>query len=195
VAAAFGDAGVLHMDDFYLSCDDDRVPRRHGRIDWESRDSVDLVGLHEAVERLLKGEPAEVPHYDMEQSRRQGTKVVSAAVSGIVLVEGLFAFDVFPTTPCHVTRVLLRTKPLVLLWRRVRSDVREKRRALYHAITHALRLSCTDRNFNANEQQYADIDVSSSLPPDRIAGRIMAMWPDKGRASRACVVPEQNGLT
>lgn len=184
VATAFAGASVLHMDDFYFSCDDHRVPRKQGRPDWESRDSVDLAGLHIAVERLLDGEAVEVPCYDMQQSRRRGTKIVHAATSGIIVVEGLFAFDVFPTGPCQVKRVLLRADPLVLLWRRVLSDIREKRRTPFHAITHALHLASTDKSYCANERQYANVELSTSVPPSRIAGRIIAMFEDtKDRAT------------
>jgi uridine kinase len=169
------DTILIHMDDFYLSEDDPRIPLRSGRPDWESRDSVDMAELCTAVENILKRIPTSIPRYDMQQSRRCGEQIINPLNARIVIVEGVFVFDLFPAQAALIMRLLLVCPPIPLFFRRIRRDLHEKRRGLSAALLHALGLLKCDRRYYVDSVKMADYVVSNGLTKDKVISEVASV--------------------
>jgi uridine kinase len=144
------------MDDFYLSIDDPRLPRLDALPDWESKQSVALDSLSEAVKQLLRGEEVTLPRYDMITSRRAGERRVSPSGARVIVVEGLYVFDLRPAGAGRVTRVLLAPPPALVAWRRLRRDLKERRYGLAATPRQTLRFLIRYRRYGAEEARRAD---------------------------------------
>lgn len=83
LAKTFVGATVVEMDDFYKGKSQMSPP-----YNFDEPAALDLVGLTQAVECLVRGERAEVPHYDMKVSEPRGTHWLEPA--DLIVVEGIF---------------------------------------------------------------------------------------------------------
>jgi len=90
LAASFGGA-VVRTDWFYVG-KSRMTPTAAGEFDFDDPTWVDLHECRRAVERLAAGEAVRVPIYDMSVSERVGEQTVEPHPSGVVVVEGIFAF-------------------------------------------------------------------------------------------------------
>ena len=62
--------------------------------DFESLDSIDLDHLHECLHDLSLGKKADIPLFDFEKGRRDGTRsTVSLGENEIAIIEGLHALN------------------------------------------------------------------------------------------------------
>ena len=122
---------VLPLDDFYLNGDDPRLPRRDGRVDWESPTSWDAAAAMAAIELLARTGAVEVPRYDISADRCVGYQRLALSDAPLFVAEGIFAADIAAT--CRDRGVLagafaLRRPRAVTFTRRLARDLVERRK-------------------------------------------------------------------
>lgn len=123
---------VLCLDDFYKDGDDPTLPRRHGRIDWDSPDAWDAGFAVETIARLARDGKAEVPVYAIGEDRRVATRSFDLAGSPFFVAEGIFAAEIVAT--CRELGLLagayaLRRPRGATFVRRLVRDLAEQRKA------------------------------------------------------------------
>lgn len=97
LAAKFGALGmqthVLSLDDFYL--DRDKIPGfENGTPDYETVYALDLPLLAVSLNRLLSGQPTQLPAFDFTVGKRvDAARTVTLGESDAILVEGLHALN------------------------------------------------------------------------------------------------------
>jgi uridine kinase len=131
--AAVAGCPRLNLDDFYRDGDPPDLPRRLGAVDWDHSDSWDLEAALDAAVALCRTGCAEVPVYDLAQSRRTGRHLVELGDHRVFVAEGVFAPELLgPATAAGVRPEALyldrhRSANLV---RRFLRDVVEHRKPL-----------------------------------------------------------------
>lgn len=123
---------VLCLDDFYKDGDDPTLPRRHGRIDWDSPLSWDAGSAVETIARLARDGKAEVPVYAIGEDRRVATRTFELAGSPLFVAEGIFAAEI--VAACREQDLLagayaLRRPRGATFVRRLARDLAEQRKA------------------------------------------------------------------
>lgn len=83
---------VLSTDDYYKDLSE-QIRREDGTINWEDPRAVDLNACAIACQALSRGEPVDIPIYDMSTDSRIGFKQIAPKAPGLVVIEGLFAFE------------------------------------------------------------------------------------------------------
>lgn len=83
----------LGLDDFYRDEDYPHLPRTLGIVDWDDPATWDADAAVDAAERVLTEGHAEVPVYDLSQSRRVASREVTVGDARVVLAEGIFAIE------------------------------------------------------------------------------------------------------
>lgn len=175
VASRLPGALVVSMDDFYLAADDPRLPRTGSEPDWEHKGSVDLSFMCRVLERLLLGEPATIPTYDMRRSRAGAARLVDPGGARAVVAEGVHVFDLRLAEAGRVTRVLLTAPFAFVVARRLRRDLREGRYPPAAAPAQTMRLMRVYKNYEAEEGRRADYVVRHGSDPAATAERIRAL--------------------
>ena len=153
------------MDDFYLSKNDAHLPRKKGQPDWNSRASIDMASLREVVAKLLMGEVVVTPRYDMKASVQYDTRILDPTSAEVIIVEGLYAFDLSAVTNSRTIRFLLVAPVVRLLRRRLARDVseeREGRSSVPSALLNAICLTSSDRAYNTLEKSRAHHVIRNS---------------------------------
>jgi uridine kinase len=127
---------VLNLDDFYKDGDDPSLPSvdlAGGApiVDWDSPASWNEVDALAAIEALCRDGRADVPTYDISQSRRTGHHVLDLGDSSCFLAEGIFAQEV--VGECRrrgllADAICLNQHPAVTFVRRLTRDLREHRK-------------------------------------------------------------------
>jgi len=152
---------VLRLDDFYRDHDAPDMPRSDalGIVDWDDPRSWDAAAAVAAIVQLCSTGSAEVPVYDISQSRAVGRHTVR--LNGTPLIaEGLFAPEIVQA--CKDAGVLdhaicLQRPRLITFGLRLARDLREGRKSpvtLVHrgwrlmrdepeVIKHAIAAGCT----------------------------------------------------
>ena len=131
------------LDDFYHEVDHPDLPQTLGIVDWDHLDSWDSEGALTALTALCRTGEAEVPLYDIAQSRRTGTQRLTLGEADVFIAEGVFAPEMVPR--CQeagrpVDAIWLdRPRTLSLILRFVR-DVREHRKPVPVLIRRGLAL-------------------------------------------------------
>lgn len=123
----------LSLDHFYFDGDRPGLPRTGSIPDWDDVGSWDLHGALHAVERLLSTGVAEVPDYDISQSRRTGSETMSLGGHHLFVAEGIFAIDLLApirAAGLEVVPIWLDRNRSLTAVRRLRRDVAEKRKPL-----------------------------------------------------------------
>jgi uridine kinase len=156
IASCLDDSVVVATDDFYLSTGDPRLPYMGSLPDWDSKESLELNSLRDALELLLRGEEATIPRYDMRHSRRDGERRVSPQGARAIVAEGVYAFELQPAGAERLTRVLITAPLSHILWRRLRRDLREGRYHLSDAPRQTLHFLRRYRKYNADQSRHAD---------------------------------------
>lgn len=164
---------VVNIDDFYLAYDDKRLPRKRSKPDWEKPESVDLDLAARVVDSLSRGNDADVPVYDMQTSTILGHKKLSPVGASAIVVQGLFAFDVFVPNARNI-RILLRGSWPRLLYRRIKRDYVERRRSKSSSIWHAVLLLLSDHVYEQRNEILADYQYSCSIPTAKLKERLYA---------------------
>jgi uridine kinase len=127
---------VLNLDDFYRDGDDPTLPMvdlAGGApiVDWDSPKSWNAPGALAAIETLCREGRADVPAYDIAQSRRTGHHVLDLGESRHFVAEGIFAQEI--VAECRergflADAICLTQHPLVTFFRRLSRDLREQRK-------------------------------------------------------------------
>ncbi len=133
----------LALDDFYRDGDHPGLPRTLGIVDWDNRSSWDAEAALEVVIALCTTGQADVPSYDISDSRRTGTRRLDLGDAACFVAEGLFAPEI--VSRCRDAGVLGdalyldRPRALTLVLRFAR-DVREHRKPIGVLIRRGLAL-------------------------------------------------------
>ncbi len=85
-------AAVVSTDDFYLDIED-LTPQPDGSVNWEDPQTADLAACRQACRLLAQGQTVELPIYDKPSSKRRGYRQAAPPAGGLVIIEGLFAFE------------------------------------------------------------------------------------------------------
>jgi uridine kinase len=155
---------VLNLDDFYKDGDDPTLPRVELAggapiVDWDDPRSWNATDAVRAIEMLCREGTAEVPAYDIAQSRRTGRHRLEVAESPCFLAEGIFAQEIVPACRDRghlAAAYCVRQHRIVTFWRRLTRDLREHRkpplvlvrrglallRAQRRVVAHAVELGC-----------------------------------------------------
>ncbi|WBB77537.1 ATP-binding protein [Micromonospora sp. WMMD882] len=123
---------VLCLDDFYKDGDDPTLPRRHGRVDWDSPEAWDAGFAVETIARLARDGKAEVPVYAIGEDRRVSFRTFDLAGSALFVAEGIFAAEI--VAECRELGLLagayaLRRPRGATFVRRLARDLAEQRKA------------------------------------------------------------------
>ena len=127
---------VLNLDDFYKDGGDSTLPvidLAGGApiVDWDSPRSWHAEDAVATIEQLCATGRADVPTYDIAQSRRTGHHLLEVAGARCFVAEGIFAQEV--VAECRRRELLadaicLTQHPVVTFFRRLSRDLREHRK-------------------------------------------------------------------
>lgn len=128
---------VLRLDDFYKDADAHGLPRftegtNEGMVDWDDPLSWDHGGAVAALSELCRSGRADVPDYSIPRSRRTGHRLLDLESSSHFVAEGIFAAEV--VADCREAGILeaaycVTQHPLITFGRRLRRDLKERRKA------------------------------------------------------------------
>ncbi|MDE6357363.1 MAG: nucleoside kinase, partial [Eubacteriales bacterium] len=83
---------VISLDDYYV--DRDKVPMgEDGEPDFECLESLDVAKINEDMEKLLKGEIAQIPKFNFVTGTREGYKTMRLEENEIVILEGIHGLN------------------------------------------------------------------------------------------------------
>jgi uridine kinase len=149
---------VLNLDDFYRDGDDPSLPLLElaggtTMADWDSPASWHADAAVAAICELCATGRADVPVYDIGQSRRTGTHSVDLSGAGHFVAEGIFAQEV--VAACRERGVLadavcVTHDPWVTFARRLWRDLREHRKPPWVLLRRGLHLVRTHRSVVAH---------------------------------------------
>ncbi|HJE50549.1 MAG TPA: uridine kinase [Tessaracoccus flavescens] len=173
-AVAQGRAVSLSLDDFYHDVDHPGLPMTPmGIPDWDDPATWNLDAAIATVRQLLLEGTAEVPVYDISQSKRVGSRTVDMGAAELLVAEGIFAIQACPAARAagiDVDALWLDRRPTANFARRLTRDLREKRKtpavllrrgvALYRAEP-ALRKTALSAGFSPVSMRSAMGRVSS----------------------------------
>ena len=130
-AVAHGSAVALSLDDFYHDHDHPGMPTTPiGIPDWDDPATWDLTLAVETLRRLLTVGAAEVPVYEISQSRRVGSRRIEMGAAELLVAEGIFAIQACPaarSAGVEVEALWLDRRPVANFARRLARDLRERR--------------------------------------------------------------------
>ena len=135
LARKFVQASVLSTDHFYRNLED-LTPREDGTYDFDHPSSVALDECAQACRDLMQNKDVMIPVYDMRTCKRIGQQLVPSCPSGIIVIEGIFAFH----NPLHdlaTMRIFIDTPVDQRMARRLRRDA-ERGRSTLDIIRHSL---------------------------------------------------------
>jgi uridine kinase len=127
---------VLNLDDFYKDGDDPTLPCLDlgggaPIVDWDSPMSWHASHALDTIEKLCVDAAADVPTYDIAQSRRTGHHVLELGTEGHFVAEGIFAQEVVAESRRRgllADAICLTQHPVVTFFRRLSRDLREHRK-------------------------------------------------------------------
>jgi uridine kinase len=127
---------VLNLDDFYKDGEDPTLPTLDLAggspiVDWDSPGSWRADDALAAIEQLCETGRADVPAYDIAQSRRTGHQVLDLGSASCFVAEGIFAQEI--VGECRrrgllADAICLTQHPAVTFVRRLSRDLREHRK-------------------------------------------------------------------
>jgi len=152
---------VLTLDDFYKDGDDPTLPIVHLAggapiVDWDSPGSWSATAALAAIAELCREGRADVPAYDIAQSRRTGHRTLDLAEAKCFVAEGIFAQEV--VGECRARGLLadaicLTQHPVVTFFRRLSRDLREHRKPPGVLVRRGLHLLRDQRRVVAHAEQ------------------------------------------
>jgi uridine kinase len=170
---------VLNLDDFYKDGDDPSLPSvdlAGGApiVDWDDPASWNAADALAAIEALCRDGRADVPTYDIAQSRRTGHHVLDLGASRYFLAEGIFAQEV--VGECRRRELLadaicLSQHPALTFVRRLTRDLREHRKPPGVLVRRGLHLMREQRRVVA----HAEAHGCRVLHPDQAYAEIRAL--------------------
>jgi uridine kinase len=154
LARKFVGAAIVATDHFYKSLDKlDLNP--DGTYDFDHPSAVDLEACGDACTKLADGEDVWIPVYDMVSCRRMGTQLIPAPKSGIVIVEGIFAFH-NPLNEISSLKIFIDTPVDQRMARRIKRDV-ERGRNTIETIKHSIHVEEAYIRYVEPLRQHADL--------------------------------------
>lgn len=154
LAHKFVGAAIVATDHFYKSLDKlDLNP--DGSYDFDHPSALDLDACAHACQQLAEGEDATIPVYDMRTSRRKGTQIIPAPKTGIIIVEGIFAFH-SPLDEISNLKIFIDTPVDQRMARRIRRDV-ERGRDTIETIKHSIHVEEAYTRYIEPMKQLADL--------------------------------------
>ena len=151
---------VLNLDDFYKDGDDPSLPSvdiAGGApiVDWDSPESWHAGDSVKTIETLCRQGAADVPTYDIAQSRRTGHHLLDLGGSSYFVAEGIFAQEV--VAHCRRSGLLadaicLTQHPAVTFARRLGRDLREHRKPPWVLVRRGLHLLRQQRQVVAHAE-------------------------------------------
>lgn len=147
LAQSSGRGVALSLDDFYRDVDEPGLPMTSlGIPDWDDAATWNCEHAIDTLRQLLATGEAEVPVYDISQSRRVGSHTVSVGAGEVLVAEGIFASQALAAareSGLAVEAIWLDRRPAANFLRRLGRDLAERRkpplvllrrgRALYRA--------------------------------------------------------------
>lgn len=82
----------LEMDNFFVDRDETPVDEE-GEYDYESLEALDLERLNHDMERLIRGEPVQLPRYDFLTGQQVPGETVQLAPGQIIILEGIHGLN------------------------------------------------------------------------------------------------------
>lgn len=149
---------VLRLDDFYKDGDDPTLPRiadgpNAGLVDWDHPDSWHPGDAVTTLEQLCRSGRAHAPVYDIARNGRCGSHLLDLAGSAYVVAEGVFAHDLVPALRERgllAAAYCVHQHPVHTFWRRLRRDLRERRKAPLVLVRRGLALTLGHRRLVAD---------------------------------------------
>jgi uridine kinase len=146
---------VVRLDDFYKDGDDPTLPRiasgaNAGHVDWDHPDSWRPEDALTTLARLCRTGRAHAPVYDIARNGRCGTHPIALDGHRFVVAEGVFAQDLVPALrECGLLAAAycVHQHPLRTFWRRLRRDLRERRKPPRVLLLRGLALMREQREF------------------------------------------------
>jgi len=172
---------VLMLDDFYKDGDDPSLPcidLAGGApiVDWDDAGSWNAEDAVAAIASLCATGAAEVPVYDISQSRRVGLKTLALERSELFLAEGIFAQEI--VAECRdrgllADAICVTQHPAVTFVRRLTRDLREHRKPPLVLVRRGLHLALAQRRVVARavalgcrvvspDKAYAEISATTA---------------------------------
>lgn len=131
-ATRSGTAVAISLDDFYRDADFPGMPMTPmGIPDWDRVECWDRGLALATIARLLRDGEAELPVYDISQSRRVGSRHVSLGDAQVLIAEGIFAIDMLAAAReagIDVRALWLDRPRTTNFARRLTRDLREHRK-------------------------------------------------------------------
>jgi uridine kinase len=145
---------VLRLDDFYKDGDDPTLPvldlaGGDPIVDWDDPGSWSAGAAVAGVEELCTRGSADVPDYDIAQSRRTGHRVLDLGGSAYFLAEGIFAQEVVGECRSRgllADAICVTQHPVVTFVRRLSRDLREHRKPPWVLLRRGLHLMLAQRS-------------------------------------------------
>ncbi len=127
-----GGAATLSLDEFYFDHDHPGLPCSPlGIPDWDDVRTSDVQLAVETLAKLLAAGEADVPRYDISQSKRVGTQHVDCKDQRLIVAEGIFAPQVYEAA-CQAgipARAIWLDRPRAANFsRRLTRDLKEHRK-------------------------------------------------------------------
>lgn len=127
---------VLMLDDFYKDGDDPSLPcidLAGGApiVDWDSPAAWNAAAAVAAIETLCRTGSAEVPVYDIAQSRATGRRVLDLRGAACFVAEGIFAQEIVDECRSRgllADAICVTQHPALTFVRRLTRDLREHRK-------------------------------------------------------------------
>jgi uridine kinase len=167
---------VLTLDDFYKEGDDPTLPTvdlAGGApiVDWDSPESWSAPAAVAAIEQLCREGRADVPAYDIAQSRSTGQHTLDLAGARYFVAEGIFAQEV--VGECRARGVLadaicLTQHPVVTFFRRLSRDLREHRKPPGVLVRRGLHLLRDQRQVVAHAEELGCRVLGSDVAYEQI---------------------------
>jgi uridine kinase len=98
----------------------------------------------------------------MSKSRAIGYKEVTPRNVDTIIVEGLYAFDLFTLSSVPTARLFVIASARTTVRRALR-DIRERRRGVWSAVLHTVRMSLKSRQYEKRYRSFASHKIADKF--------------------------------
>ena len=159
---------LITQDSFYL-------PEGTVNTNYDTPKAFDFELQNEVLEKLSKGEEADVPIYDFAQHKRVGTKTIQP--KPIIIFEGLFAFHNNDLFNMSEMKIFVDTPADKRLARRILRDIKERGREIEDIITRWQRdVQPAYLKHISRKKHVADIIIPWSETKDKALSSVIALF-------------------
>ncbi|CAD6191272.1 unnamed protein product [Caenorhabditis auriculariae] len=149
----------IQLDSFYKDVSAAQLEQVDlGEYDFDHPSAFDFDLLADVLERLIIGEPVEIPNYDILTNSRQGVRTVEPA--DVVIVEGILVFYDERIRQLCSTKLFVDADADIRLSRRVKKDTGERKRPLSVVLSHYVnKVKPAFEEFCLPTKRYADVII------------------------------------